>query len=279
MRRTVDERQRSPAGRYRGAALLGLLRKLNETGGAIADSFSGSVARGFQYDDLPDDLLQEVPGWLRQGVVVDGTEIRPGRAYRRRDWLVKIYGCGHALKDRFRRSAAIRSADWHGRLLPLRTPQPLLAIELRRYGRITAALLVTEFIDGPSLTELWCRPGAADGDAIPAFARFLAEMHRCRVNHGDVHPANFLWDGKEEEWVLIDLDAMRPRKTITRRLIERQWVRMLLILEGEERLRLLFESYLQAAALDWPREAAWQRVHEQFITIRAERARRKPGAS
>ena len=275
MPRTVDEGRRSSTGRYRGAALLELLRELNETRGALADSFAGSVARGFQYDDLPDDLLREVPGWLRQGVVADGQAIRPGRAYRRRDWLVKIYGPGHPLKDRFRRSAAIRSADWHGRLVPLRTPHPLLAIEVRRHGLITRALLVTEFIAGPSLTELWHRRDAATGDAIQAFARFLAEIHHGRVNHGDVHPANFLWDEKGKEWVLIDLDAMRPRKRITRRIIERQWVRMLLILGSEERLRALFESYLQAAAHNWPREAAWQRVHQQCSAIRAERARRK----
>jgi hypothetical protein len=252
-------RKDEPAGRKRPLATEFLDR--------LAAAESGSArAAGFRYDRLPPEIVAQSPEWLRLRTVPGGTPLRPRRAYRYGTWLVKLYGRGHALKDRLRWSAAVRSADWTARLLPLRTPKPLLAAEVRRRGRLTAAILITEFVDGPSLTELWRAPAPAAAEALSAFARFLAEMHRRRVHHGDVHPANFLWDG--HEWVLIDLDGMRGRRTITRRIIERQWVRMLLVLGDEARLRSLFEVYLEAARLGWNPAASWERIRRQASAIR-----------
>lgn len=229
-----------------------------------------SRAAGFRYDDLPADIAERAPEWLRLGEVPEGTALRPRRAYRYQDWLVKLYGPGHPVKDRLRWSAAVRSADWYARLLPFRTPRPILAAEVRERGRLHAAILVTEFIEGPSLTSLWREPHETARNALAAFARFLADMHRRRVHHGDVHPANFLWDG--DEWVLIDLDGMRGRRTTTRRIIERHWVRMLLVLGDETRLRAMFQVYLDAARLGWEAEASWERIRRQAARIRALRA-------
>jgi hypothetical protein len=230
-------------------------------------------AAGFRYDGLPPEIVERAPEWLRAGDVPGGTALRPGRAYRYGDWLVKLYGPGHPLKDRFRRSAAVRSADWYAHLLPFRTPRPLLAAEVRERGRLRAAILVSEFIEGPSLTSLWGEPEERTRGALAAFARFLAEMHRRRIHHGDVHPANFLWDGTE--WALIDLDGMRGRRTITRRIVERQWVRMLLVLRDEQRLRGLFGTYLDVARLDWEPAASWERIRAQAAAIRAKRSSRE----
>lgn len=264
-----DTIRRGSSGRYGSAALSALLRQIED--GSAASGARRTMVSGFQYGELPGEVTRRLPGWLRLREVTEGIEIRPRRAYRFDDWLVKFYAGGHPLKDRLRRSAAIRSADWHARLLPLRTPQPLLAIEERRRGLVTGAVLVTEFVRGPSLAELWCQPEIETRQVFDAFTRFLADMHRERVHHGDVHPGNFLWDGKE--WVLIDLDGMRGRQTITRRIVERQWLRMLLVLRDEERLRPLFMSYLRAAERDWPADAAWQRLHDQTAAVRAARVR------
>ena len=259
----------SRAGRRRGPALRALLERLAPGAGLLHPR----CASGFQYGDLPAGLLDRVPEWLERRRVPDAHEIRPRRVYRYGDLLVKLYGPGGALKDRFRRSRAVRSADWYQRLLPLHTPRPLLAIERRSWGRVTQALLVAEFVTGDSLTELWTERHAVAHDAFDALPRFMAEMHRHRVYHGDLHPQNLIWDGRE--WTLIDLDGMRRRQRIGRRIVERQWVRIFVALGGDQRLRPYFEAYLGAAGWHWDADAAWRRIVDRSADPLARKARRE----
>jgi hypothetical protein len=269
------------SGRDRSESLHLLLTRLVAAG-------SGSSARcsrvyGYQFAPLPADLLDRIPDWLRQGHVVGGEVIRPNRVYRYGDWLVKLYGRGHPIKDRFRRSAALRGAEWHFRVLPLRTPKPLLAVETRSWGLITGALLVTEFVRGPSLQDLWGKPERETREALQAFSEFMAQMQSRRVCHHDVHPENFLWDGRE--WVLIDLDAMRRSRPIGRRRTEKQWARLVFSARlhssrsssnpgQEERLRAMFESHLAAAGLRWDRDDAWRRIWQRSDHLLSDHVRR-----
>jgi hypothetical protein len=259
----------SRTGRRRGPALRALLERLGRDSGPLRPRW----ASGFEYAEIPAGLLDRVPEWLERYEVPGAREIRPHRVYRRDDLLVKLYGPGDTFKDRFRRSRAVRSADWYARLLPLRTPRPLLAIELRSWGRVTQALLVAEFVSGHSLTELWNERHALAHDAFDALPRFMAEMHRHRVYHGDLHPQNLIWDGRE--WTLIDLDGMRRRQHVGRRIVERQWVRLFVSLGGDRRLRPYFEAYLDAAGWRWDADAAWRRIVDGSAEPLARRARRE----
>lgn len=254
----------------------------------LASAGFGSPARrgrayGYQLAPLPADLLDRIPDWLRQGHVAGGEVIRPNRVYRYDQWLVKLYGRGHPIKDRFRRSAALRSAEWHFKVLPLRTAKPFLAVETRSWGLITGALLVTEFVRGPSLQDLWGKPDGETRQALQAFSEFMAQMQSRRVYHHDVHPENFLWDGRE--WVLIDLDAMRRSRPIGRRRSEKQWARLVFSARlhssrpgsdpaEEGRLRAMFEGYLVAAGLRWDREETWRRIWERSDQLLADHVRR-----
>jgi serine/threonine protein kinase len=134
-----------------------------------------------------------------------------------------------------------------------------VAPEERRGPFLERSLLVTEYIEGPSLAEAWGR----DASACAAFPRFLAALHRRGIFHGDLHPGNLLWNGTE--WVLIDLAALRhPLRTLRRRrLILDQWAELALRLEPDARLSTAFEAYLGAAGLAWERGRTWERVLER----------------
>jgi hypothetical protein len=254
--RAVEDRA---ARRYRGPDLRSFLRQLPSALGTRGHFCV--AARGYQYAELPPDLLRRVPGWLRSGTVQDGEEIRAGRVYRWRDFLIKLYGPGHPLKDRLRPSSALRSAELYRRLLPLRTPRPVLAIEVRRLGGLQAALLVSELIEGGSLYELWRDDDPGLESALRTLPSFLAAMHRARVRHGDLHPRNLMWDGRE--WVLVDLDGMRRRQRIRRRIIERQWAQLVVGLRGDERLRACFAEYVALAHTSLDEEGAWRRINAE----------------
>lgn len=238
-----------------GAELRGLLASLPRDVGC--GHWPLARARGFQYAEVDPDLLRRVPGWLRSGVVEGGEELRPGRVYRYGELLVKLYGRGHPLKDRFRRSRALRSADWHARALPIRTPRPLLALEVRCLGGVEKALLVTDFVRGRTLPQMRAADDPRLEVALDELAGFLAAMHRARIFHGDLHPANLIWDG--QAWVLIDLDALQRRR-MSRRVILRQWRRLAAAMHADPRLRRCFFAYVRRAGWAWDAAADWDRL-------------------
>jgi len=229
--------------------------------------------RGFRYQELPEALLLEAAEWLRRGFVPDAEEIRPGRVYRAADYVVKIYGPGHSLKDRFRPSPAVRSARWHGRALPVRTPRPFLALEQRSGRRLLVSLLLMENVPGVRLYEVW----EQEPEAVRALPRFLAHMHHHRVYHGDFHLDNLLWN--RQEWVLIDLDGLRsPRRVLLKRpLIERQWAKIHFSLGGSPAVRELFGDYMRDARWRWSQEGTWRRILRRSQHM--ERRRRARGAA
>jgi tRNA A-37 threonylcarbamoyl transferase component Bud32 len=101
---------------------------------------------------------------------------------------VKFSGASRAIKDLLRPASSIRSADLHARLGSVRTPAPLVALELRRGPFLEGSLLVAEFVPGPTLREAF----QDDERARKALAPFLALLHRNGVFHGDLHPANMI---------------------------------------------------------------------------------------
>lgn len=229
---------------------------MTRTAPSVRVPFRCGAARGFRYDELPADVAERLPRWITERRVDGGVEIKPGRAYRFGPWMVKLSPPSRSLRDLLRASPAIRASDAHSRLAPIRTPRPLVALEWRTRGWLDGSLSVCEFVDGPSLAEVWQR----DMRATHAFPAFMARMHRQRVFHGDFHPLNVIWSGTD--WVLIDLDSIRHglHALRWRAIVETQWARLLRGLGFDERLRSSFEAYLAEGAIPWPAESTWQRI-------------------
>lgn len=220
--------------------------------------------RGYRYAELAPSLARALPAWLEQRTVSGGVEIKRGRVHRSGDYLVKFFGPETQLRARLRPAAAIRSADRHVAVRAVRTPKPYAALERRERGRVLGSMLVTEFVEGGFLSELW----GEDRAAMQAFPEFMARMVRGGVFHGDFHLQNAVWDGAQ--WVLLDLGAVRHafRNLFSRRVIETQWARAWLGLERPPEFRASFEAFLVAAQLPWDPADAWERVR-----IRSERWR------
>ena len=225
------------------------------------------AARGFRYAEIPAEIEAALPRWLERPHVEGGVAIKPGRVYRAGSWLVKFTGPSRAAKDLVRRASSIRSADLHARLLPVRTPAPLVALEVRRGRFLESSLLVAQFVEGPSMHEAF----RDDERARAALAPFLALLHARGVFHGDLHPANTIWNGSE--WVLIDLDGLRHplRRMFRKRLILEQWSQLAFRLGAGPHLESAFESYLVLARLGWEPRAAWAKIVRRAESIRASR--------
>jgi serine/threonine protein kinase len=225
-------------------------------------------ARGFRYGEVPAEIEAALPRWLATSSVEDGTAIKPGRVYRRGPWVVKLGGASRDLKDLLRPASSIRSADLHARLLPVRTPAPLVALELRRGPFLEGSVLVSEFMEGPTLREAFPH----DDRARDALAPFLALLHRNGVFHGDLHPANMIWNGSE--WVLIDLDSLRHplRRLFRGRLILEQWAQLAFRLGAGPELQSSFESYLVLSGIRWDPRRSWGEVIRRSERIRSSRS-------
>ena len=235
----------------------------------VRERYACGPARGFRYGAIPADVERALPRWVDERRVADGATIKDGAVYRTGAWLVKFEGASPSVKDALRPASSIRIADLHARLQPVRTPAPLVALEMRRGAFLDGSLLVTEFIEGATLFEAFGR----DERAVRALAPFLATLHRRGVFHGDLHPWNLIWSGTE--WVLIDLASLRhPLRTLRRKhLILDQFAEFAYRLGDDERVRGCFEQYLAAARLDWDPRGAWDEIVRRAEILRARLAR------
>jgi predicted unusual protein kinase regulating ubiquinone biosynthesis (AarF/ABC1/UbiB family) len=133
---------------------------------------------------------------------------------------------------------------------------------------------VREHVEGTLLLDLW---RSLAGDAEDRLVAFLADMERHGVVHGDLHPRNLLWSGRE--WVLLDVDGLRHGLHDPVRALVGQWARFVLHLGDEERVHGLHgrASALLAGGTRVPWEAV-QRSAEHMSRRRArtlaERSRR-----
>jgi len=209
-------------------------------------------------------LEQRAASWLASGAVPEGVELWRGRVFRVDGLVVKFFAREQRPWRAWREAPALRSARAHARGLGVRVPRPILALG----GRNAPSLLVTDFVEGPSLAEAWTAVAAARA-ALPGF---LAAMHRRGVFHGDLHPRNVLWDG--EALVLLDLIGLRHAlRTLQRtRLAHEQWAQLGCRLDWDPRLREAFDAYCAALGQAQRAGARWQRVLRAGERIQARRS-------
>jgi tRNA A-37 threonylcarbamoyl transferase component Bud32 len=206
-------------------------------------------ARGFAYAELDDELSAHLPRWLASGEVDDGIALKPGRVYRWRDRVVKFFAPEPAPWRWLRASPAVREADAH-----LGMPVPVPAPRCALTG--TRGILITDWVAGTPLREAWSESPAARA-ALPGF---LAALHRARVHHGDLHPGNVLFDGRD--LVLLDLAALRRglHLLFEEKLVRAEWSSLLIHLGDEAGLARAFQSYSERVGRSAESECRWKGV-------------------
>jgi hypothetical protein len=218
---------------------------------------------------LPGEIEAALPAWIA-GDMRAAETLKVGRVWRSGAWAVKRYPRPKTLLARLRRPPALRTAELHFAIAPVRSPMPVCALRLPA----EESLLVSEFVEGGFVHVLW----SEDPEARAALPRFVADMHQAGVFHGDLHAGNMIWNG--EAWYLIDLDGLRHRLRVLvparRRLVIDQWGRLLLSVKGRAGMRPLFEEYLVLMGLEWSRDEAWAAVERE--ALRACESRFGPGS-
>lgn len=224
---------------------------------ARGEPFAVGHARGVKFGALPREIENALPRWIETQRVDGGEELRAGRVWRSDAWVVKFDGVERPL----RRSSALRAARAALELSArgVATPAPVAALEWRTGARVAGSVLVTEFVRGRALFDVW----SSDPRAVDAFPLFLHALHAAGVYHGDFHPENALWDGAR--WVLIDLESLKRRAPWRSwsSIAETQWARVLRALDFDARTAELFTRYdtLADPAHDAnARRAAWSRI-------------------
>ncbi|WP_462401726.1 lipopolysaccharide kinase InaA family protein [Pseudomonas sp. Marseille-QA0332] len=127
-----------------------------------------------------------------------------------------IKDAAHWLKRFWRPSRAWHSWIEGHRLafLGIATPRPLAVLEQRVVGLRGRAYLVTEHADGPDLIESFAPyldSGEVPEQQLQALVRLMERLIHERISHGDFKGHNLFW--QEDQWSLIDLDAMSQHGT------------------------------------------------------------------
>jgi tRNA A-37 threonylcarbamoyl transferase component Bud32 len=145
-------------------------------------------------------------------------------------YFIKRYNCRgwkYRVKNMFRISRA-RRAMQAGQALQacgIRTPQPLVCLEERRFFLLGSSYLVCTFLeDTLSLLELW--PDLDDKrrvEILRQVAELFGIMHRRGIVHGDSNWRNILVRNASEkpEFWIVDLDGTRRYRRLTASRAER----------------------------------------------------------
>ena len=125
-----------------------------------------------------------------------------------------IRGVAHGYKQALRPSRAEKS--WHNALLlrqyNIATPEPVIALEVRRSIVRRQAFFVSEYVEGALGTEFFAITNNTTETHIDRVVGVFKELYRHRISHGDMKATNFIMASGGP--VLIDLDAMRQHRSI-----------------------------------------------------------------
>jgi hypothetical protein len=90
-------------------------------------------------------------------------------------------------------------------------PEPLAALEDRRFGVVVRSCAIARWVAGQPLDDLWkARRGAARRALTLAFADYLRRLHAAGLYPQDLRAANVLVTSEDPPtFVLVDLDRVR----------------------------------------------------------------------
>jgi hypothetical protein len=131
------------------------------------------------------------------------TYVYPAWSDRRRGWLRSTW----LARSRAHREAdALRWLRCHGFL----APAPLAVAEDRRLGVLRAAVLVTEAIDAPNLTDLLpTLTSQARAALLAALREFVRSLHRAGFRDRNLDPRNILVVGAPDAPRFAKIDSPR----------------------------------------------------------------------
>lgn len=165
--------------------------------------------------DAPDRLL-DAPGGqrLKNGNTCTVGLVQSGA----RKIVIKRYNIKnfwHGLGRAWRRTRA--SVSWSNTHLlqafEIPTPAPLALVE-RRWGPFRReAWFLTDFVDGPDITEVFADAATSEAqkqEAAAQVARLFYKLRLLKIEHGDMKATNMKWVGGQP--LLLDLDAMKMHR-------------------------------------------------------------------
>jgi tRNA A-37 threonylcarbamoyl transferase component Bud32 len=129
--------------------------------------------------------------------------------------VIKRYnhkGLWHSVRQTLQASRAKRS--WlHGHrliMLGINTPKPLAFIEVRKGFLLWTSCIITEYVPGQNLEELFTDAGFDDEQKQILYRQIccvMSVLHNNRISHGDFKRTNFILSDKTI--YVTDLDAMK----------------------------------------------------------------------
>jgi tRNA A-37 threonylcarbamoyl transferase component Bud32 len=120
-------------------------------------------------------------------------------------------GYWYRFRNAFRRSRALKTwlMTWEFLERGLPVSMPLVCLEQRRWQMLRQTYLVSRFIDGRQIPEVWQDASSEERiDLLVRIAIILGLMHRFGCIHGDLKWSNLLIDA-DGDVRLIDLDGSR----------------------------------------------------------------------
>jgi hypothetical protein len=96
-------------------------------------------------------------------------------------------------------------------------PEPVAALERRRFGIAIESCAIMRWVDGPALDEVWpARAGAARRALTIAFADYLRRLHAAGLYPQDLRAANVIVARENPPvFVLVDLDRVRRYRRLS----------------------------------------------------------------
>jgi len=124
--------------------------------------------------------------------------------------ILEVLGLGSSAHRVWRAAALMDAAGFP-------VPKPIAALEQRRLGVPVRSCVVSRWIDGPPLDELWrSRQGAARRALTIGFADYLRRLHAAGLYPQDLRAANVLVASENPPvFVLVDLDRVRRYRRLS----------------------------------------------------------------
>lgn len=119
----------------------------------------------------------------------------------------------------FRKSKAQRSYEYSLRLLDngVSTPEPVAYIEIKSNGLLTESYFINRYAENFSHIREQMYGNQIVTGFIPAFVKYVSDMHSKGILHKDLSPGNILFTKSKSgfEFCVLDINRMEFKKRLT----------------------------------------------------------------